>query len=829
MSEKIIIYAEENVIVGANGTMAIGYSLELPEKYSLSKEDYVTLNDSWNRGLKDLPSNSIFFKQDVFLKEEYSTGNYPDENFLQQKTKEYFSGREFLNHKCFVFFILPDMETFNSKITNPFKKYNRKAFEKFDEKQKNFMVSVEQAVNYLTNIKINSGNAFKFSTLSTELLNNYYDYYFNNFQSDYITDRHIENGYLKIGDRYLGAVAMVDEEKMPEKFRETKADKNFSNAKYKFFQNYGDEFGFDLNFDHIYNQIIFLDDNQNHLDKIRKQNDLLKKSSSFDPQNKVNAEKTGKLIKELSNDLDLTRIVRGHFNVLVYGDSIKEVISRRDLVFGKFKEIDVKAWKPTSNFLNSVYCNSFFLNTQYMSEQQLFYNNLLMASIFINNCTNYKDDASGITMNSRIGNVPVKVDMWDEKKKYIRARNFMILAPTGYGKSFFANHLFRQYYEEGSKLVIVDLGGSYRKLMALYPDDTAFIHYKEGEQLGINPFDLEKENDLTAMKIDDLVEFILVHYKRGSNTKESEKTSLRKLIQIFYRKEAERSLTKFVFFLEKNKDTILQEADIQDVYFNLDEFLFLMSEFMEGGLYESLYKDEGNETLSQLKDKKIIVFELDEAKDNELILSIMLILISSTVNEVVWKDKSTRGYVFFDEFAKQLKFPGVLEKIEYFFQAIRKQTGSVGIVLQSISQLPENSVATSIIENTQIVCVINAKDFNQIQNRFGMSQHAYNQMVSVSSKFEGKYPYSEIFLMRGNHHQVYRLEVPKEVFWAYQTEGAMNDILLNIFDEVKDMVLAINIMVKDQFKFNEIKNEIESQKINKEEALLRVKRIIQNN
>jgi type IV secretory pathway VirB4 component len=462
-----------------------------------------------------------------------------------------------------------------------------------------------------------------------------------------------------------------------------------------------------------------------------------------------------------------------------------------------------------------------------MSEQQLFYNNLMMGSLFLNNCTNYKNDASGIIMNSRIGNVPVAVDMWDEKKKYIRARNFMILAPTGFGKSFFANHLFRQYYEEGSKLVIVDLGGSYRKLLALYPNDTAFIHYKEGAQLGINPFDIGEEI-LTAQKIDDLVEFLLVHYKRGEKTLESEKTSLRKLIQIFFQENENRSLTKFVSYLEKNKGTVLQKAEIQDSYFNLDEFLFLMSEFMEGGLYESLYKEEGNENLSKLKDKKIIVFELDEAKDNELILSIMLILIASTVNEVVWKDKSTRGYVFFDEFAKQLKFPGVLEKIEYFFQAIRKQTGSIGIVLQSISQLPENAVSNSIIENTQIVCVIHAGDFRQIQKRFGMSDHAYNQMVSITSNFSSKNPYSEIFLLRGSHHQVYRLEVPKEVFWAYQTEGAMNDILLTIYEEIKDMVLAIQIIVKNQSQFEQIKLEIELRQITKEESLSKIKEIISN-
>ena len=178
----------------------------------------------------------------------------------------------------------------------------------------------------------------------------------------------------------------------------------------------------------------------------------------------------------------------------------------------------------------------------------------------------------------------------------------------------------------------------------------------------------------------------------------------------------------------------------------------------------------------------------------------MLQLISSVINETVWKDKSTKGYIFFDEVAKQFKFKGVLEKIEYFFQAVRKQNGAIGIVLQAISQLPDSGefgqIAKTIIENTQVLYVLNAKDYSALQNRFGMSDHAYNQMSSLTSDFEGKNKYSEVFIMRGNQHQVYRLEVPEKVFWAYQTEGAKNEELMKIYHETGNMESAIDQYIK---------------------------------
>lgn len=794
MNNDIFLHVEDNKAVGKNGVFAMCYEVELSEKYSLGEEDFEVINDSWVKALKDLPKNSILVKQDIFQRQNFDTSDYKGESFLQKSTKEYFRGREYLSHKCFLFFVLPDGDTFNTKISNPFKNLNRKKFEKFDENIEIFTTSVEQSINFINGIKINSGKAFKIRKFSEKEVIGYYDFYFNNFQNDYVTDRILRKGHLQIGDKFIGAVCTRDEDSFPEKLSSVITDKDFSSAKYKFFQNYGEMFGISLDFDHVYNQIIFFEDNQEQLTKLRTRNDLLKKSSNFDPNNKSNAEKTGLLIKEIADNIDGDRIVKAHLNVFYSADNENDLRTKKNQIVDRFKELDIKTRQPIDNYLNSIFHNSFFLFANNFADRQLFYGNLNLATLFFNDTTNYKNDEKGVILNSRISNLPVVVDTWDEEKKYIRARNFMIFAPTGFGKSFTANHLFRQYYDEGARIVIVDLGQSYKKLSALYPNDTVFVHYQEGKPIGLNPFDLQGE-PLTSSKIEDLSEFVLTHYKRGEVTTESEKTALKKIIEAYFKRGGEQSLLKFINAVREGKSTMLKELEIKDDYFDIDKFLFLMSEFEKGGIYEFLYKDESNDNLEKVRDKKIIIFELDEVKENELLLSIMLQLVATTINETVWKDKSTRGYIFFDEVAKQFKFKGILEKIEYFFQAVRKQNGAIGIVLQAISQLPETGekgqIANTIIENTQVLYVLNAKDYRALQERFKMSEHAYNQMVSISSNFEGNRKYSEIFLMRGNHHQVYRLEVPIEVFWAYQTEGKQNDELMKVYEEVGDMELAI--------------------------------------
>ncbi len=120
-----------------------------------------------------------------------------------------------------------------------------------------------------------------------------------------------------------------------------------------------------------------------------------------------------------------------------------------------------------------------------------------------------------------------------------------------------------------------------------------------------------------------------------------------------------------------------------------------MSEYVGDGLYSFLFEVSEDQTY-KIEDKRLIVFELDEVKDNKEILSVMLKLIKSAIQRTIWKNRAEKGIILFDEFAKQLKFENVLESVEFYYQAIRKQNGAIGIILQSINQLPNNSTSASI-------------------------------------------------------------------------------------------------------------------------------------
>jgi type IV secretory pathway VirB4 component len=260
------------------------------------------------------------------------------------------------------------------------------------------------------------------------------------------------------------------------------------------------------------------------------------------------------------------------------------------------------------------------------------------------------------------------------------------------------------------------------------------------------------------------------------------------------------SLASLYQFVDDKKDTLLKELNIQERHFNLYDFLHILSEYVDDGLYSFLFNVSEDQTY-KIEDKRLIVFELDEVKDNKEILSVMLKLIKSAIQRTIWRNKAEKGIILFDEFAKQLKFENVLESVEFYYQAIRKQNGAIGIILQSINQLPNNSTSASILENTQVVYSLqNEKGYEELQKRLSLSSHDLNQLKSIRNNLTGKRKYTEMFIKIGKESNIFRLEVPKEVFAAYLTDGAESEAIMAIYEETKNMETAINTYIKQEPK-----------------------------
>lgn len=789
-----ILNISGNSCLTGTGNVVYCYKITLPEIFTLSEGDFDKIHDSWFSAFKDFTEGVIIQKMDIYLNKFFDVSSMPDETYLQKATVDHFKERTKREHHSYLFFTKAKSSILSDKIINPFKAPPKiKDFERELISDKNFKTEVDRAVDFINNsrfIKLEEAEPQEIKYIEHAHHNAYYE--------DRFTDAELDD--LTIGEKHIGIAAITSVQQLGETISNSVVDGKMSIGDAIYHTGYMDELGLKLDFDHIINQVIFIKDHIKEKSQIRKQKGIFEGSASFNSEYKQDEEQLDSYLKEISLD-EKIRLSGMHFNVIHFARTKEEYEHNENQIITEFKKVNITPYIPARKNKANLYYNTFFSNIINLDKKNVLQPIDLQQSLcFFTNVSNYRDDENGVYFNDRVSNNPVKKDIWDEDKLRLKARNFGIIAATGEGKSVLSNHIFRQYHEQGVKIVICDLGESYRNLAQLYPDDTVYIRYEEGKGLGLNPFMLEQSGEVSQRKISELSAFVFKLWKRDRLPDDSERVSLEKIIALYYQTiKKGHSFPSFYSFLEDHREDVLNHLDIDSKFYNITDFLHMTSIFVKDGLLSFLFKDDEDKSY-QLEDKSFIVFEMDEIKDNKLLLSIMLHMISEAIQKVVWSDKDTRGVVFFDEFAKMLKFPEVLSSAEYFFQAGRKQNASTGIVLQSPDQLPKNDSAEAIIDNMQVLYVLEStKGYDKVIERFKLKEHDRIQLNSIKSSFEGKQKYSEFLLSLGGECNVFRLELPAEALYAYQTEGAEFNTIKELYQDEGSMERAIE-------KYKETKN-----------------------
>ncbi len=786
-SHHPIVDIKDNVVFCNNSNIVLCYELGLPEVYTSSEKDFEELHSTWFQALKSLPIGSVVHKQDIYLKKAFAAKNIPNNTYLSKATHAYFKGREYMEHQSYLFFLLTkNKQLNNAKYVNPFRKINKGIHRMLDYEVTEFINAVQDSVSFL-----NNSQRLSLIPLNEDTIIKVTGDYFNGFENDCDTDIVLSKKQVNIGDAYLDVLAVNSESCFGESVQSSKINEKYTSDDFVFHQGYIDGLGLNLNENHILNQIVYLDDKHKWRKLLDKKIEELKKSSNFGSQNKVILEKIKHIQNQINTD-DQSRIIRGQLNVIYWSEdqqALKRIASK---IKTEFKELDIIPYAPKARERKNYILNSFGLFSSNFSNDDLYVTDLKHALCLLINNTNYKTDDIGILFNDRQNNIPVLKDIWDQDKKRIKARNFAIFAPTGEGKSFLANNILRQFFEQQVRLVIIDLGGSYSKFAKLYPSKFTILRYEHGKSLGINPFYITSKNDVSPEHLEDLTIFLFELMGLGNKPEKAESVALKKVLQHYYRTvSGDYSLETFYQFVDEHQRYLLKNLGVDDSYFNISGFLHILSEYVKGGIYSFLFEASEDASYS-IEDKRLIIFELDEVKDNKELLSVMLKLIKTAIQRTIWRNKEERGIILFDEFAKQLKFDNVLESVEFYYQAIRKQEGAIGIILQSINQLPNNSTSASILENTQIIYSLrNEKGYKDLVNRLSLSCHDHNQLKSIRNNLSGKRKYTEFFLKIGKESNVFRLEVPPEVYAAYLTDGPDNESIMALFKKTGCMEQAI--------------------------------------
>jgi len=347
---------------------------------------------------------------------------------------------------------------------------------------------------------------------------------------------------------------------------------------------------------------------------------------------------------------------------------------------------------------------------------------------------------------------------------------------SGSGKSFFTNHMVRSYYEQGTHVVLVDVGHSYKGLCDMVGG--YYFTYSETDPIRFNPFFIGKGDSLDIEKKESIKTLLLALWKKDDESfMRSEYVALSNALQGYFDQlEKDRSIfpcfNTFYEYLQTDFLEVLKKDKVKEKDFDVDNFLFVLRPFYKGGEYDFLLNATQNLDLLQ---QRFIVFELDNIKDSILFPVVTLIIMEIFISKMR-KLKGIRKMILIEEAWKAIAREGMAEYIKYLFKTVRKFFGEAIVVTQEVEDIISSPIVKqAIINNSDCKILLDQSKyqnkFDQIQELLGLSDKEKSLVLSVNKANDPKRKYKEVFISLGGvYSKVYRTEVSMEEYLAYTTE-----------------------------------------------------------
>ena len=825
LESKFPLLAVENgCIISKDADVTVAFRVELPELFTVTASEYEAIHSAWVKAIKVLPNYSIVHKQDWFIKENYTPDiQKEDLSFLSRSFERHFNERPFLNHACFLYLTKTTKErmrtqsNFNTLCRGflvPKEIRDSETVEKFMEAVGQF----ERIVNdsgiklirltgdEITGTKNSPGLIEKYFSLSLE-------------DATTLKDIRLNPEEMQIGDQSLCLHTLSDPDDLPGMVSTDSRFEKLSTDRSDCRLSFAAPVGVLLSCNHIYNQYLFIDDHTENLKRFEKQARNMHSLSRYSRQNQINKEWIEQYLNE-AHSQGLTSI-RCHCNVMAWSDNRDELQRIKNDVGSQLALMECKPRHNTVDTPTLFWAGIPGNEADFPSEES-FYTFIEQALCFFTEETNYKSSPShfGIKMVDRLTGKPLHLDISDlpMKKGIITNRNKFILGPSGSGKSFFTNHMVRQYYEQGAHIVLVDTGNSYQGLCNLINRKTqgadgVYFTYTDDNPIAFNPF-FTDDNVFDIEKRESIKTLILTLWKRDNEPPtRAEEVALSNAVSLFIEKMKDHSENKdvkktvpsfnaFYEFVRNEYRDILSEKQVREKDFDVANFLNVLEPYYKGGEYDYLLNSEKQ---LDLLSKRFIVFEIDAIKDHKILFPITTIIIMEVFINKMRRLKGIRKLILIEEAWKAIAKEGMAEYIKYLYKTVRKFFGEAIVVTQEVDDIIASPVVKeSIINNADCKILLDQRKymnkFDAIQALLGLTEKEKSQVLSINMANNPNRLYKEVWIgLGGVQSAVYATEVSTEEYLTYTTEETEKLELFRLAEKLDgNLELAIKQLAENK-------------------------------
>lgn len=807
-----ILGVEHDCILSKQGDITVVFKAELPEIFTLSDQDYEIFHQAWIKAIKILPKHSVFYKQDWFLESRHIPDFSKEENsFLSRSSERFFNERPFLDHSCYI--LLTKKPAGRKSSSSLFSNLLRRSIVPEQTLKPQLLQDFLDSSGQFKRIIEDSG-LVKLSRLNNEELQSHsrklglIEKYCSLSQSNddfIIRDIAFDEG-MRVGDKYCQLYTLGDAADLPALCGSRINYDRYSTDKTKFSIGFASTLGQLLPCNHIYSQYIFIEDAQKTIQQLESKRLRLQSLSAYSRENLIARDATNDFLNEAISQQRLP--VKAHFNVLVWTDQKEQLKDIKNMVSSALAQMDAAAKQETVG-APQIFWAGIPGNAADFPMNDTFDSFVEQASCFLNLETGYRSSLSpmGIRLGDRLTGKPVHVDISDEPMKLgiCTNRNKFILGPSGSGKSFFTNHMVRSYYEQGTHIVLVDVGHSYKGLCDMVKG--YYFTYSEANPIRFNPFYIGEGDSLDTEKKESIKTLLLALWKKDDEEfKRSEYVALSNAISGYYgyldsHPDVFPCFNSFYGFLKEYYVSALTDDQVKEKDFDVNNFLYVLRPYAQGGEFDYLLNATENLNLLQ---ERFIVFELDNIKDHPILFPVVTIIIMEVFINKMRKMKGIRKMILIEEAWKALMKEGFAEYIKYLFKTVRKFFGEAIVVTQEVEDIISSPVVKqAIINNSDCKILLDQSKyqnkFDQIQELLGLTEKEKALVLSVNKSNDLTKKYKEVFISLGGMlSKVYRTEVSLEEYLSYTTEQT-EKVKLNEYAEKYggDIQKGISAMAAD--------------------------------
>ncbi len=387
------------------------------------------------------------------------------------------------------------------------------------------------------------------------------------------------------------------------------------------------------------------------------------------------------------------------------------------------------------------------------------------------------DDIPQVLLNTRLGGLY----SFNPNDPRLTNYNMLVTGSSGSGKSFANNFLMLQQIARGTKVFIIDVGGSYKKMTDVLGGQ--YFEINLSENYTINPFQVadpliapsgERLKGMLA-----IVEQMIVD--EGEKLSRFERVQLEEAMMAIFEKARNEKVPRSPLISDLAKHC---EKSSDEVLKRIGKLLFpWVGNTPFGKLLDRLGKINA--------DKPVVAFDLKGLSQYPDLQAVMILILTNFILDQVETDRTTTKRVLLDEAWQFLKSPAAANFMEYAARTFRKTGSGITFITQGVEEIIGSGIGPAILNNTAAKLVMLQKgDTRVLTDTLKLNT---TELKLIQSLEQRKGQYSEGFFIAGESRQVIRIQPSPLEYWISTSDSKDNQFLQKYVSDGKTLQEALII------------------------------------